>query len=118
MDVKGEFTMGVKVLKFGGSSLADANQFRRVADIIKSEPERRYIVASAPGKRRSGDTKVTDLLYQCYELASNDEDINNIGSTFHNNTFCIHNNNHIFYNYILRFQRLHKLLLYHFQLQL
>ncbi len=67
--------MSLKVLKFGGSSLADANQFRRVAEIIKSEPERRYIVASAPGKRTSGDIKVTDLLYKCYELAINEEDI-------------------------------------------
>ena len=70
--------MSVKVLKFGGSSLADAEHFRLVADIIKSEPERRYIVASAPGKRNSGDTKVTDLLYKCYELASNEEDITEI----------------------------------------
>ena len=70
--------MALKVLKFGGSSLADANQFRRVAEIIKSEPERRYIVASAPGKRKSGDIKVTDLLYQCYELAADEEDITEI----------------------------------------
>lgn len=70
--------MGVKVLKFGGSSLADANQFRRVAEIINSEPERRYIVASAPGKRNSGDIKVTDLLYKCYELAANEEDITKV----------------------------------------
>ena len=55
--------MGKKVLKFGGSSLADANQFRRVAEIIKSEKDRRYIVASAPGKRFSDDEKVTDMLY-------------------------------------------------------
>ncbi len=70
--------MNLKVLKFGGSSLADAKQFKRVAEIIKSEPERRYVVASAPGKRMSGDTKVTDLLYQCYELASNEEDITDV----------------------------------------
>ena len=70
--------MGVKVLKFGGSSLADASHFRAVADIIKAEPERRYIVASAPGKRNSGDEKVTDLLYKCYELASNEEDITEV----------------------------------------
>ena len=70
--------MSLKVLKFGGSSLADAEQFRKVADIIKSEPERRYVVASAPGKRSSGDTKVTDLLYKCYELASNEEDMSEV----------------------------------------
>ena len=70
--------MSLKVLKFGGSSLADAEHFRQVAEIIKSEPERRYIVASAPGKRNSSDTKVTDLLYECYELLFNDEDITEI----------------------------------------
>ena len=75
---KENFTMGVKVLKFGGSSLADAHQFRRVAEIIKGEPERRYIVASAPGKRKSGDVKVTDLLYKCYELAANEEDFTEV----------------------------------------
>ena len=57
------------VAKFGGSSLADANQFRKVADIIRADGDRRYLVASAPGKRGSGDTKVTDLLYRCYDLA-------------------------------------------------
>ena len=60
--------MGIKVLKFGGSSLADADQFRKVAAIIKAEPERRYVVASAPGKRFSDDIKVTDMLYDCYTL--------------------------------------------------
>jgi aspartate kinase len=70
--------MGIKVLKFGGSSLADASHFRAVADIIKAEPERRYVVASAPGKRNSTDTKVTDLLYKCYELATNEEDISEV----------------------------------------
>ena len=60
--------MSVKVVKFGGSSLADADHFRQVARIIKDDPARRYVVPSAPGKREKGDTKVTDLLYQCYEL--------------------------------------------------
>ncbi len=59
-----------KVLKFGGSSLADAGQFRKVAAIIKSDPERRYIVPSAPGQRNPQDTKVTDMLYRCYEEVS------------------------------------------------
>ena len=57
--------MRTVALKFGGSSLASAEQFRKVADIVKSDSSRRYVVASAPGKRMSGDTKVTDLLYRC-----------------------------------------------------
>lgn len=65
----------VKVLKFGGSSLADAGQFRKAAAVIKAEPERRYVVASAPGKRSSDDIKVTDMLYDCYKLVKQDKDI-------------------------------------------
>lgn len=61
--------MSTKVVKFGGSSLADANQFIKVANIIKSDPDRKYVVPSAPGKRSSKDTKVTDMLYSCYDLA-------------------------------------------------
>ncbi len=57
----------VKVTKFGGSSLASAEQFKKVADIVLAEKERRYVVPSAPGKRFSGDEKVTDLLYKCYD---------------------------------------------------
>ncbi len=60
--------MGIKVTKFGGSSLADAAQFARVAQIIRADADRRFVVASAPGKRYDGDTKVTDLLYRCHEL--------------------------------------------------
>lgn len=60
----------IKVLKFGGSSLADAEQFRKVAAIINAEPERRYVVASAPGKRFYEDEKVTDLLLLCHSLAA------------------------------------------------
>ncbi len=67
--------MGLKVLKFGGSSLADAEHFRQVAKIIKSDPNRRYVVASAPGKRSKADKKVTDMLYRCYDLASDEKDI-------------------------------------------
>ncbi len=62
--------MGVKVCKFGGSSLADAKQFRKAADIIKSDRERRYVVVSAPGRRFKEDIKVTDLLISCFETAS------------------------------------------------
>ncbi len=66
--------MGNKAVKFGGSSLADANQFRKVADIIKSDDKRRYVVPSAPGKRFSDDIKVTDMLYKCCELAGSGVD--------------------------------------------
>lgn len=66
--------MANKVVKFGGSSLADANQFRKVADIIKSDDKRRYVVPSAPGKRFSDDIKVTDMLYKCCELAGSGVD--------------------------------------------
>ena len=67
--------MALKVVKFGGSSLADAEQFRKVAAIVKADPARRFVVASAPGKRFSDDVKVTDMLYHCYELVRNHEDI-------------------------------------------
>ncbi len=70
--------MSIKVLKFGGSSLADAEHFRKVADIVKSDPDRKYIVASAPGKRNAEDEKVTDMLYKCYELTREEQDIDNI----------------------------------------
>ena len=56
-----------KVVKFGGSSLADAKQFKKVADIIKADEERCYVIPSAPGKRFGDDTKVTDMLYHCYD---------------------------------------------------
>lgn len=58
-----------KVVKFGGSSLASAEQFQKVGSIIRSDSERKYVVPSAPGKRYSKDTKVTDMLYACYALA-------------------------------------------------
>ena len=56
----------LKVVKFGGSSLADAAQFEKVKSIVTAEPERRYVVVSAPGKRFPGDEKITDLLYKVY----------------------------------------------------
>ena len=59
-----------KVVKFGGSSLASAEQFRKVKAIITSDDSRVYVVPSAPGKRSSQDIKITDLLYECYDLAS------------------------------------------------
>ena len=63
-----------KVVKFGGSSLANAEQFKKVGEIIRSEESRRYVVPSAPGKRFNGDTKVTDMLYVCYEAAEAGEE--------------------------------------------
>lgn len=63
-----------KVVKFGGSSLASADQFKKVGDIIRAESSRKYVVPSAPGKRFKGDTKVTDMLYGCYALAAEDKD--------------------------------------------
>ena len=60
----------IVVAKFGGTSVADADQFRKIADIIRENPERRFIVVSAPGKRYPEDSKVTDLLLDCYEKAA------------------------------------------------
>ena len=67
-----------KVVKFGGSSLANAEQFEKVGDINRSEESRRFVVASAPGKRFDGDTKVTDLLYSCYDAAANGGDFEKV----------------------------------------
>ena len=64
-----------KVVKFGGSSLASAEQFKKVASIVKAEDTRRYVVPSAPGKRFASDTKVTDMLYQCYDLVEAGKDV-------------------------------------------
>ena len=64
----------IKVVKFGGSSLASATQFAKVGNIIRADESRKYVVPSAPGKRNSKDTKVTDMLYQCYALAEEDKD--------------------------------------------
>jgi len=64
----------LKVVKFGGSSLADAAQFKKVASIIKADSSRRYVIPSAPGKRFSGDDKVTDMLYECYDCVMNEKD--------------------------------------------
>ena len=63
-----------KVVKFGGSSLASAEQFKKVGDIVRSDNSRKYVVPSAPGKRFSADTKVTDMLYQTYALAEAGKD--------------------------------------------
>lgn len=57
--------MGIKVAKFGGSSVADGIQLTKTKQIIEQDPDRRYVVVSAPGKRFEGDNKITDLLYLC-----------------------------------------------------
>ena len=59
--------MGIKVAKFGGSSVADAAQLRKMEAIVREDPDRRIIVVSAPGKRGPGDAKITDLLYKCHD---------------------------------------------------
>ena len=64
----------VKVVKFGGSSLASAEQFEKVGNIIRAEESRKYVIPSAPGKRNSKDTKVTDMLYKCYAAAEAGKD--------------------------------------------
>ncbi len=64
----------IKVVKFGGSSLASAEQFEKVGNIVHSDESRRYVVPSAPGKRNAKDTKVTDMLYFCYDLACKGKD--------------------------------------------
>ena len=63
-----------KVVKFGGSSLASAEQFKKVGNIIHADKERKFVVPSAPGKRDADDTKVTDMLYSCYDLAEAGKD--------------------------------------------
>ncbi len=70
--------MAVKVAKFGGSSLADAKQILKMRDIIIADESRKYVVPSAPGKRFSEDTKVTDMLYALHKSAENGEDLTQI----------------------------------------
>ena len=66
--------MNVKVCKFGGTSVASADQIKKVAQIVKADPSRKIIVVSAPGKRFGSDEKVTDLLIQLAEKALKGED--------------------------------------------
>ena len=68
----------MKVVKFGGSSMADANQYRKVRDILLADPERRVVVVSAAGKRNSQDHKITDLLYLCHAHTQYGVDCSNI----------------------------------------
>jgi aspartate kinase len=58
--------MGAKVCKFGGTSLADASQILKMQAIVRADPERKFVVPSAPGKRTKADQKITDLLYLCH----------------------------------------------------
>lgn len=66
--LEGRMTMGIKVLKFGGSSVADSGQLKKVKAIIEADPDRKYVVVSAPGKRFSDDVKITDRLFKCKQL--------------------------------------------------
>ena len=70
----------IKVLKFGGSSLADAEQFKKVKNIVMADEKRLFVIPSAPGKRFSGDTKVTDMLYECYNVAESGGNVDEIFS--------------------------------------
>ena len=79
------YVESVKVVKFGGTSLADAGQFKKVKDIILADESRRYVVPSAPGKRFPDDEKITDLLYSCYDAATKGQDIEPI---FQNHWVC------------------------------
>ena len=78
--------MSIKVVKFGGSSLADAEHFRKVAAIIKADPTRRYVVPSAPGKRFSDDVKVTDMLYTCYQMIREKKSMEEVNAYYKNIT--------------------------------
>ena len=68
----------VKVLKFGGSSLSDSSQFAKVKNIVESDESRRIVVVSAPGRRSSEDSKITDLLYLCHAHLKYDVPFDNI----------------------------------------
>ncbi len=61
----------LKIAKFGGSSCASGEQFRKVKEIVMEDQDRHYIVVSAPGKRNDKDTKVTDLLLSLYDAVQN-----------------------------------------------
>ena len=70
--------MELKVCKFGGTSMADGNVILSAAKIVEADNSRRYVVVSAPGKRYSGDIKVTDLLYACYDAYEKGEGFDEI----------------------------------------
>lgn len=85
----------LKVLKFGGSSLADAAQFKKVKAIVLAEPERRYVVVSAPGKRFPGDDKITDLLYRLHALRAAGEDYAGVWQKITDRFFSIEEELHL-----------------------
>ncbi len=72
--------LNLKVAKFGGSSLSEGEQFRKVKRIVLSDPSIRFVIPSAPGKRFPGDSKVTDMLYECYNRSSSGEDVEELFS--------------------------------------
>ena len=67
--------MGIKVVKFGGSSLADAERFRTVKEIVTSDPDRRFVVPSAPGKRFKEDVKEVGTNFECGISLTSQDDI-------------------------------------------
>ena len=73
--------MAVKVCKFGGTSMADADIIKSVKNIIESDGDRRFVVVSAPGKRYSGDKKITDMLFGCHKELINSGNCTNRGQT-------------------------------------
>ena len=68
----------MKVVKFGGSSMADAGQYRKIREILMADPERKVVIVSAAGKRFSSDHKLTDLLYLCHAHVQYGVDCSNI----------------------------------------
>src|SRR5690625_3221273 len=85
----------MKVAKFGGTSLADANQFKKVANIIKEDKRRKFIVVSAPGKRHSHDYKMTDLLIQLGEAYINQDKYKSYYITIMDRFYTIINQLHL-----------------------
>lgn len=79
---KGDSNLSITVAKFGGTSLANGSQFKKVYEIIKNDPSKKYIVPSAPGKESKEDTKITDLLYLLYDLSSHGISYNDVFSMF------------------------------------
>jgi len=84
--------MGIKVAKFGGTSLADADQFKKAQSIINEDEDRKYIVPSAPGKRFPNDRKITDLLYLCHEHVEQNVPFDEVFNIIANRYISIVNN--------------------------
>ena len=88
----------VKIVKFGGSSVANAIQFRKVKNIINSDKTRQFIVVSASGKQNKEDYKITDLLYLCHDHIKYNIDCSNIYNMIENRFLCIANELNLKYN--------------------